>query len=356
MAFPDLAGIDLEAVGGSDAQEDEHLRDIQDGVEGAGDEDDFAGLLLGALAADSVLSQGLAALGRESVGEGKGEEGKDDVSTNALLGLLGITLQAPSLLEFAKRRVFDQAAQVVEIENGPGRGNRQAGEEDFFLAERVRLALPAQDNPSIEGIADEILAIGLLGLDGIAVLIERGEVGYSDHRDLALAPFPPAASVVLEDAIAPLPDDTLAIGFLAGQGLGIGGNVHLRFAGHHEVEAEGVFAGPQIGPVEEAPIDQENPQDPRAEVTDRLADQVQGVAGLVFVDRHDLGRHDQAQMHLVDDKDLEAVNVLRDFDDPLLFGALFVGFGDHAPSRIGAWGSRSEASRAKQPLLWVKKP
>ena len=248
-------------MSGGDAQENEDLLDLENGVGIAGDEENLVGLLLGTLATDAVVGEGLSPLGRESVGEGKGEEGERDVGADGLLGLLGIVLEAPPLLEFAKRGVLDQAAQVVEIQDCEGERDWQAGEEDFLLAASKHLALPAEDDQGTQGIAHEIFPIGPVGVRGLAVLVETTEVGYSDYCDLSLTPLLPVFPA-FGHAGPLVPDDPLPVGFLTSQSLGVRGDAHGGLAGHHEVDAEGVFEDPEIRPVEEAAINQENPQDP----------------------------------------------------------------------------------------------
>lgn len=123
---------------GGDPQEDDGLLNAKDGVVSTSYADHRAALLRGALAADAVVGQGLARLDGEGMGESKGDQGQGDVRPTSLLGLLGIMLQPPAMLEFAERRVLDQTAPVREGKNVQRRGDRPAGESDRQLL----LALP----------------------------------------------------------------------------------------------------------------------------------------------------------------------------------------------------------------------
>ena len=97
-----------------------------------------------ALTANATLGQILTGVSAESIGEVENQDGQINVSPDRVGGFLGENAQEPALLEFAEEGVFNQAAQVIEVDDGQGVIDRQAGQEDLGFVEWDRPCVRTQ--------------------------------------------------------------------------------------------------------------------------------------------------------------------------------------------------------------------
>jgi hypothetical protein len=72
------------------------------------------------LATNALFRQILTGVSAESVREIENQDGQVDVSPNCVGGFLGENTQEPALLEFTKQRVFNQAAEIIEVDDSQG--------------------------------------------------------------------------------------------------------------------------------------------------------------------------------------------------------------------------------------------
>ena len=62
------------------------------------------------------MASTLTRMGAESIGEIENSDGEIDMAADGIGGFLGENAQEPALLEFPEEGVFDQAAQVIEVD------------------------------------------------------------------------------------------------------------------------------------------------------------------------------------------------------------------------------------------------
>ena len=78
------------------------------------------------------------------------------MSLDSIGGFLGENTQEPALLEFTKEGVFNQAAQVIEVDDRQWIGDRQAGQEDLGLIGGINMSFELRDDDGVDGVAFEI--------------------------------------------------------------------------------------------------------------------------------------------------------------------------------------------------------
>src|SRR5947209_18658145 len=111
MLASDPSGVGSQTGCRDDAQQDEHLLDVEDRVAAPRKDDDRVLLLLAAPAPHPLFADRLPRLAAEGHPEGTresaGDQGQQDMSPYRGLSLLGIPLQVPALLELPKGGVLD---------------------------------------------------------------------------------------------------------------------------------------------------------------------------------------------------------------------------------------------------------
>ena len=73
------------------------------------------------------------------------------MSADCVSGFLWENTQEPPLLEFAEEGVFNQAAQIIEVDDGQGRINWQTGQEDLSFLIRIDLVVKLSDDDGVDG-------------------------------------------------------------------------------------------------------------------------------------------------------------------------------------------------------------
>ena len=106
------------------------------------------------------------------------------MSRDGAVRLLRDLVDEPTLLEFPEARIFNQASQVVLVDDVQRPGYWQARQEHLLLAGRVLLLAPARDHDRIDGIGLEALAVRVLLLvSAVAILVVAQQTFYPDDFD-----------------------------------------------------------------------------------------------------------------------------------------------------------------------------
>src|SRR3990172_5549518 len=128
-------------------------------------------------------------MGAEGVGEVEDQDGQEDMSADSLGSFLGEDAQKPALFEFAKERVLDQAAQVIEVDDAQWGIHRQTGQEDdgFFMG--IDFLVELGDDNGVDGIAFEISPVTLLLVLFIAILVIGGQTLDTDQLEMSALLF-----------------------------------------------------------------------------------------------------------------------------------------------------------------------
>lgn len=162
------------------------VSDIKDSVELASQDDDLMSTVPGtALASNALFRQILTGMGAESVGEIENQEGQVNVSLDSIGGFLGENTQEPALLEFTKEVVFNQTAQVLEVDDSQGVVDGQAGQEDLGFIGGINMPFELGDDDGVDGVACEIRAIALLLVLFIALLVIGSQTLDPDQLDMS---------------------------------------------------------------------------------------------------------------------------------------------------------------------------
>ena len=210
------------------AQQDEDGFDIKNSIELTSEDDHLMGAMPGtALAANAPFGQILTRMGAESVGEVENSDGEIDMAPDGIGGFLGENAQEPALLEFPEEGVFDQAAQVIEVDDGQGVIDGQAGQEDLGLVTGIDLVFELGDDNGVDGVAFEISPITMLLVFFITILVIAGQVLDADQLDMS------GLFLVFSGAFSG--KNELVIWFLLEKSAGIGGDVHIGLDGDHEI-------------------------------------------------------------------------------------------------------------------------
>ena len=182
----DLVRVDTPANIGGSSQQDEEGFDIKNRVEFTSEDDDLMGTEPGTtLTADAALGQILTGVSAESISEIENQDGQVDVSLDSVGGFLGENTQEPALLEFTKERVFNQASQVIEVDDSQGVVDRQAGQEDLGFIGGINMPFELGDDDGVDGVAFEIRAITLLLVRFIAILVIGSQALDPDQLDMS---------------------------------------------------------------------------------------------------------------------------------------------------------------------------
>ncbi len=141
--------------------------------------------------------------------------------------LLGKVADEPTLLEFAKECVLNQAAQAIQVQHGQSVGDGQTGQKDFRLIWRVEVLLKLRHYDGIQGIAFKVGAVGALLMSFVAVLVIGGQAGNPDQFDVAGLKWPLAEPFG--------GDDQLPIRFFFQKGAGVRLDMHAVFGGDDKI-------------------------------------------------------------------------------------------------------------------------